>query len=156
MEPAARDCGAHHLKLNSLRWLLHDETLLAEGSAEETSQLAAGGKVLEEVLASFVEVLEQAQPHARPPLRWELAVTWAQYLKEPPTEGPGAVPPARNTIGGAGRGPGAPLVLAGGSDEGEAALKAELGEETWKPIAKLGIGLHRLSPKDITTRATQW
>jgi len=154
-EPAAARCGDVSLKLNSLRWLLHAKAPPARGSTEEAACLAGGAAAFSEVLEACNEAVEQIRP-SRPPLRWELAVVWVQYLKEPPTEGPGAVPPLRTTAGGRPKGPGAPLVLATGTDAGEAALKAELGEDTWAALAKMGVGMHRLSPKELTNYAAEW
>ena len=80
-EPAAANCGNVPLKLNSMRWLLHEDAPPpARGSAAEAACLAAGAACLSEVLEACREALSQMRP-SRPPLRSDLAVVWAQYHK---------------------------------------------------------------------------
>ena len=156
-EPAAARCGDVYLQLNSLRKLLHTEAPPDRGSVDEAAILTNGASILSSVLEHCTAVVLDSH-YTVPPLRPELAVSWAQYLKDPPKEGPGAMP-AQTAGARSGRsrpGSATPLVVSGGSDEGEAALKEELGAETWKALAKLGVGLHRLSPADVTRKAREW
>ena len=156
-EPAAARCGDVYLQLNSLRKLLHTEAPPDRGSVDEAAILTNGASVLSSVLEHCTAVVLDSQ-YTAPPLRPELAVSWGQYLKDPPKDGPGAMP-AQTAGARSGRsrpGTATPLIVAGGSDEGEAALKEELGAETWKALAKLGVGLHRLSLADLTRKAREW
>eukprot|EP00873_Tetraselmis_striata_P016083 jgi/Tetstr1/436347/TSEL_025183.t2 len=153
-EPAAADCGAASLKLNSLRWLLH-----TGNAGVAKSSLPTGEALLAQALSESGAALGTVRP-GPPPLRWELAVTWASFLKNPPAEGPGALqPPSSSGLswGLAARRAGQLKPgLPGGSAEGEEALREALGPHAWAAVAKLGIGLHRRAPDDLAARAADW
>lgn len=154
-EPAAARCGDVYLKTNSMRRLLHACAPPERGSGAEAECLASGASALRQVLDRCAEALHEPGC-SQPALRWELAVSWAQYLKEPPSEGPGAKRAPGSSFRASPKAKVPPMVLEGGSDEGEAALRGEMGEEAFAALAKQDVGLHRFSPAELHRRASEW
>ena len=126
-EPALKDNSA--LNVHGLREFCH--------SNAESTRKAPSSAELNEILAGAVFEDELTPPK----LRWEIVFSWIQYLKNPPSEGPGCLPVKyglnrRLLLGGGKEG-------RLGSKEGETELKEKLGEADWTQLAKLNIGLHR-------------
>jgi len=125
-EPALQQTSA--LNVHCLREFFHaDAASFEKGASHAELAEILGEAVFEEDLTP-------------PKLRWEIVFSWMQHLKNPPTEGPGSLPVKyglnrRLLLGKESR--------SSGTKEGEAELRAKLGEEDWNQLAKLNIGLHR-------------
>ena len=104
------------------------------------------------LLSDLLESADFGAPSA-PHLRWELASSWIEHLKETEKNWPlrqgrllnGSHSPKTSQKDASA----AKRMLIQPSDAGERDLKAALGKEVWEKVEKLNLGLHRKSPASL-------